>query len=85
VRVIVAGTEVPGLLVSTTTTPGQAPAPGVTAVYVRVSSTDQQADWDRQVARVAKWAAREGLAVGRGVRGRFSAEWETEEVPGPTA
>jgi predicted site-specific integrase-resolvase len=42
------------------------PAPaGVTAVYARVSSTDQRADLDRQVARVTAWAAGEGLAVGR--------------------
>ncbi len=45
------------------------PAPtgraGVTAVYARVSSADQRADLDRQVARVTAWAAAEGLAVGR--------------------
>jgi predicted site-specific integrase-resolvase len=38
---------------------------GVTAVYARVSSADQKADLDRQVARVTAWAAAEGLAVGR--------------------
>jgi predicted site-specific integrase-resolvase len=37
----------------------------VVAVYARVSSADQKADLDRQVARVTAWAAREeGLAVG---------------------
>jgi predicted site-specific integrase-resolvase len=39
--------------------------PGITAVYARVSSADQRADLDRQVARVTTWAAGEGLAVGR--------------------
>ena len=39
--------------------------PGITAVYARVSSADQGADLDRQVARVTAWAAGEGLAVGR--------------------
>ncbi len=35
------------------------------AVYARVSSADQRADLDRQVARVTAWATGEGLAVGR--------------------
>ena len=39
--------------------------PGITAVYARVSSADQKADLDRQVARVTAWAAAEGLPVGR--------------------
>ena len=38
---------------------------GTVAVYARVSSADQHADLDRQVARVTAWAAAEGLAVGR--------------------
>lgn len=38
---------------------------GITAVYARVSSADQKADLDGQVARVTAWAAGEGLAVGR--------------------
>jgi len=42
--------------------PARSPA-GVTAVYARVSSADQRPDLDRQVARVATWAAQEGLAV----------------------
>jgi predicted site-specific integrase-resolvase len=45
--------------------PGPAPGPGVTAVYARVSSADQKADLDRQVARVAAWATAEGLTIGR--------------------
>lgn len=40
-------------------------APGITAAYARVSSADQRADLDRQVARVTAWAAAEGLPVGR--------------------
>jgi predicted site-specific integrase-resolvase len=39
--------------------------PGTVAVYARVSSADQRADLDRQVARATAWAAGEGLAVGR--------------------
>jgi predicted site-specific integrase-resolvase len=38
---------------------------GITAVYARVSSADQKADLDRQVARVTAWAVAEGLPVGR--------------------
>ena len=39
--------------------------PAVVAVYARVSSADQRADLDRQVARATAWAAAEGLAVSR--------------------
>ncbi len=46
-------------------------------VYARVSSHDQRADLDRQVARLAGWAAGQGLAaaevvreVGSGMNGR---------------
>jgi predicted site-specific integrase-resolvase len=46
-------------------TPAATRSEGVTAVYARVSSADQKADLDRQVARVTAWAAGEGLAVGR--------------------
>ena len=44
-----------------------APAPHaeVAAVYARVSSADQKADLDRQVARVAAWATSQGVAVDR--------------------
>jgi predicted site-specific integrase-resolvase len=38
---------------------------GITVVYARVSSADQEADLDRQVARVTAWATGEGLTVGR--------------------
>ena len=38
-------------------------AGGRTAVYARVSSADQAADLDRQVARATTWAAEHGLAV----------------------
>jgi predicted site-specific integrase-resolvase len=42
------------------------PSPeGVTVVYARVSSTDQRADLDRQVARVTAWATGRNLAVSR--------------------
>lgn len=45
---------------------GSIPPPeGVTAVYALVSAVDQEADLDRQVARVTAWAASEGLTVGR--------------------
>nr|BFE58082.1 hypothetical protein GCM10020063_026080 [Dactylosporangium thailandense] len=39
--------------------------PGQTVVYARVSSADQQADLDRQVARVAVWATGRKLGVDR--------------------
>jgi len=38
---------------------------GIVAVYAGVSSADQSADLDRQVARATSWAVREGLPVGR--------------------
>jgi predicted site-specific integrase-resolvase len=38
---------------------------GQVVVYARVSSADQQADLDRQVARVATWATGQSLAVSR--------------------
>ena len=42
------------------------PAPaGITVVYARVSSADQEADLDRQVARVTAWATGQGIAVDR--------------------
>jgi predicted site-specific integrase-resolvase len=40
-------------------------ADGVTVVYARVSSADQRADLDRQVARVTAWATGQKLAVGK--------------------
>jgi predicted site-specific integrase-resolvase len=45
--------------------PGAVPDPGVTVVYARVSSADQRADLDRQVARVAAWATGQGFSVDR--------------------
>jgi predicted site-specific integrase-resolvase len=38
---------------------------GATVVYARVSSADQKADLDRQVARVTTWATSHDLAVSR--------------------
>jgi predicted site-specific integrase-resolvase len=38
---------------------------GSTAVYARVSSGDQRADLDRQVARVSTWATSQGLSIDR--------------------
>lgn len=37
--------------------------PGQTAVYARVSSADQKADLDRQVARVTAWVTAQQLPV----------------------
>ena len=45
--------------------PGSAAATGSVAVYARVSSVDQRADHDRQVARVTGWATDNGFPVGR--------------------
>jgi len=42
-----------------------APAQGGTGLYARVSSHDQRADLDRQVARLTAWAAQSGCAVVR--------------------
>lgn len=38
---------------------------GTTVVYARVSSADQKADLDRQVARVTQWATDSGMRVDR--------------------
>jgi putative resolvase len=52
-------------------------APRRTVVYARVSSYDQRADLDRQVARLTAWAAGQGVSVaevvievGSGLNGR---------------
>jgi putative resolvase len=37
--------------------------PGRTVISARVSSPDQHPEMDRQIARVARWAAQEGLQV----------------------
>jgi putative resolvase len=39
--------------------------PGAAGLYARVSSHDQKADLDRQVARLSSWAAQAGLPVVR--------------------
>lgn len=41
------------------------PAQGGIGLYARVSSHDQKADLDRQVARLTRWAAQSGCAVVR--------------------
>ena len=38
---------------------------GITAVYARVSSGDQRADPERQVARVSVWATSQGYSIDR--------------------
>lgn len=38
---------------------------GITAVYARVSSGEQRADLDRQVARVCTWATSQGHSIDR--------------------
>lgn len=43
-------------------------APKLTVVYARVSSNDQKADLDRQVARLAEWSSANGVRVDRYVR-----------------
>ena len=45
--------------------PSAAAATGSVAVYARVSSADQRADLDRQVARVTAWATDNHLSVDR--------------------
>ena len=68
------------ILVGETPGPGSA---GSAVVYARVSSADQEAGLDRQVARVTAWATGQGITVGRvvtetgsalnGKRGKFLA------------
>jgi len=57
------------------------PADGL-GLYARVSSHDQRADLDRQVARLCEWAAKTG-AAGRpsGVRGRLGHERRSGKGP----
>jgi predicted site-specific integrase-resolvase len=45
--------------------PSPSAEPGISVVYARVSSADQRADLDRQVARVTTWATSQGIAVDR--------------------
>ena len=54
-RLIMVGTPVTGATAG----------PGQVVVYARVSSADQRADLDRQVARVTVWATEQRLAVDR--------------------
>ncbi|GJE50954.1 hypothetical protein GOFOIKOB_4008 [Methylobacterium tardum] len=42
--------------------------PRLTVAYARVSSHDQKSDLDRQVARIAEWAAASGIRIDRYVR-----------------
>lgn len=54
-----------GRLILVRTTPaGGGPVDGV-VIYARVSSHDQRADLDRQVARLAEWVTEQDLAVGQ--------------------
>jgi predicted site-specific integrase-resolvase len=53
-----------GGLILVETAPEPAPS-GLVVVYARVSSADQKADLDRQVARVAVWCGEQSLPVGR--------------------
>lgn len=62
-RLPVAARRVGGLIL--VDAPVAAGPAGITAVYARVSSADQRADLDRQVARVTAWAASEGMPVAR--------------------
>ena len=39
-----------------------------TVAYVRVSSHDQKSDLDRQIARIAEWAAANDVKIDRYVR-----------------
>ena len=52
------------ILIGEPVTAGAAPS-GSTVVYARVSSADQRADLDRQVARVTEWATGQRMAVDR--------------------
>lgn len=50
------------LILVRTAPPGEGAAGGV-VIYARVSSHDQRADLDRQVARLTVWATEQGLTV----------------------
>ncbi|HUH69919.1 MAG TPA: IS607 family transposase [Mycobacterium sp.] len=56
--------KVGGLILVDTPT-SVAESAGTTVVYARVSSADQKADLDRQVARVTQWATDSGMRVDR--------------------
>ena len=75
--------RVGGLILVGDTEHATAADTGTAVVYARVSSADQKADLDRQVARVTTWATGQGITVGRvvtetgsaltGKRGKFLA------------
>ena len=52
-----------GRLILVDVTAAEKPPTELVVVYARVSSADQRADLDRQVARVTAWATGQGLAV----------------------
>jgi predicted site-specific integrase-resolvase len=57
--------RVGGLILVGDTEHATAAGAGSAVVYARVSSADQKADLDRQVARVTAWATGQGITVGR--------------------
>ena len=59
----VPATKVGGLILVDQPGAGVAARALKTVVYARVSSTDQKADLDRQVARVTQWCTSQGWAV----------------------
>ena len=56
-------TKLGGLILVDAT--GEEASAGQTVVYARVSSADQHADLDRQVARVTAWATGQEMSVDR--------------------
>ena len=54
-----------GRLILVRTTPAGERAAGGVVIYARVSSHDQRADLDRQVARLTAWATEQDLTVGQ--------------------
>ncbi|ORW06294.1 MULTISPECIES: IS607 family transposase [Mycobacterium] len=54
-----------GRLILVRTTPAGEGAAGGVVIYARVSSHDQRADLDRQVARMTAWATEQDLTVGQ--------------------
>ena len=59
----VVATKLGGLILVDAT--GEEASAGQTVVYARVSSADQHADLDRQVARVTAWATGQEMSVDR--------------------
>jgi putative resolvase len=54
-----------GRLILVRTTPAGEGTAGGAVIYARVSSHDQRADLDRQVARLTAWATEQDLTVGQ--------------------